>query len=139
MRKRNSISTRFVFGITVLCGTLTVQIAWAANWTITVPPDMSARTKTANVAGGGMTNAADGTVASFEFGHIDPASGFVAENTMTVTANLWSWGGTLNPPPTSGVWNVSPKDAKGNYLGDHVARIDWGPGNNNTVGHIVTD
>lgn len=131
MRKRHPSSTRSVFGITALCGILTVQIAWAANWTIVTPTDGSSRTKTANVSGGGMTSAADGTKASFEFGIPDLMVGFNIENSIDVTANLWAWGGTINPP--AGGWSVSE---------NHIARINWaGPpdGVDATINHIVTE
>jgi hypothetical protein len=141
MRKHHPSSTSSVFGITALCGILTVQIAWAADtWMLGTPSANSARTKTANVSGGGMTSAPDSSTAVFSWWVPDPSlpGGVLIEQQTTVTANLMAWSGNLAPNPT---WRVSPKDGSGTYIGDHNANISWGTPvtEDGTSGHIVTE
>lgn len=86
MRNCHPNSTRSVFGITALCGILTVQIAWAANWTISVPTNGSAFTKTANVACGGMTDAADSSLPEIGIAPVDLRGEFAVDHSRRSAA-----------------------------------------------------
>lgn len=109
-----------------------------AQWTISIPADLSSYSKTATVSGSGIADGNGVPGGEFAFGTFTKDNNnvvtfFNAENTCNVTRislpmGMYSWETPSTPTaqlaPPQGGWDVSPENPQTHLIErDHAARI----------------